>query len=220
MAKAWIKNLGGAVALSLGLPGFSVWAQESAVQNAILEGVQISSDKGEKPAENVVTCYFIFIDKPSSYFYEIRRKPNRLVFEFNDTKKGTAPIASISEPPISGFDMEETRVDVNKDVKGLTPEWHDVLRIRFSLDQIPQVTVADEYNVISFKYKWTNDPSKIKSYVQSDRSPLVFWGSAAGLTAAGGGVLAYYFLKPKGSTEVPPIPTDDLPTRPPDPTKP
>lgn len=67
--------------------------KKSKVQNAILEGIQISSDSGETAQEKIVTCYFIFRDKPTSYFYEAKQKEKEIVFEFNDVIVGPSPIS-------------------------------------------------------------------------------------------------------------------------------
>jgi hypothetical protein len=183
------------------------------VQSAVLEGIQISSEPSKEGNENVVTGYFIFRDKPSSYFYEVKRKTNKLVFEFNDTRKGESPVESQKQPPIEGFELEQRKTDVNKDVKGLNPEWHDMVSVTFNLSAIPKINVTDEYNVISFSYKWSTDPQKQKALV--DRKGSTNWGLMGGL--AGGGALAlgavlYFLLKPPP----PPVPdgaldTNDLP---------
>jgi hypothetical protein len=191
-----------------------LFAQPSSgiVQNAVLEGIQFSSEPGKEPEEKVITCYFIFRDKPSSYFYEVRKKTKKLVFEFNDTQKGTSPVASQKETPIEGFEIEQKKIDVNKEVRGLNQEWHDLISVSFDLSMLPQVHVSDEYNVISFSYKWTTDPLKIKNYVVQDdgKKNMVIWGSAGALVL---GSAIVYLLIPKGTTAKDgPLPTDDLPS--------
>jgi hypothetical protein len=188
------------------------------IQNAVLEGIQFSSEAGKAAGEKMVTCYFIFKDKPSSYFYEVKKKAKKIVFEFNDTQKGTSPVPSLQEAPIQGFQIEQKRVDVNKEVKGLTQEWHDLISVTFDMQKLPQIDVKDEYTVISFTYKWTIDPQKEANYEIKDESKnnIVMWGSIGGLGLVGGGIAAYYFLAPKksGSTPDGPISTDDLPSHP------
>jgi hypothetical protein len=193
-----------------------LYAQPSSgmVQNAVLEGIQFSSEPGKEPDEKVITCYFIFRDKPSSYFYEIRKKTKKLVFEFNDTQKGTSPVASQKETPIEGFEVEQKKIDVNKEVRGLNQEWHDLISVSFDLSMLPQVHVSDEYNVISFSYKWTTDPLKIKNYVvrEDDTKTKVIWGSV-GAFALGSAAFLYYRFGI--SHQGPPpgdIPTNDLPS--------
>ena len=164
------------------------------VQNAVIEGVQLSSEPSKEANESIITCYFIFRDKPSSYFYEVRKKTNKLVFEFNDTQKGNSPVASQKLAPIEGFELEQGKIDVNKEVKGLNPEWHDMVTVTFSLSAIPKINVADEYNVISFSFKWSSDPAKAKALVAHEGgvSPGAVVGISGGVLVAGG--IAGYFI--------------------------
>ena len=169
------------------------------VQNAVIEGVQLSSEPSKEPNESVVTCYFIFRDKPSSYFYEVKKKTNKLVFEFNDTQKGNSPVASQKFDPIQGFELEEGKIDVNKEVKGLNPEWHDMVTVTFSLSAIPRINVADEYNVISFSFKWSSDPAKAKALALHEGG--VNAGAVVGICGGvlvAGGVGGYFVWKALG----------------------
>jgi len=185
------------------------------IPNAILEGVQISSEAGTKPGEKVVSCYFIFRDKPSSFFYEIREKEKLIVFEFNDTKKSSSPIPPISEPPITNLTVEEKRINVNKEIKGLNPEWHDLLVAKFKVEQIPFITVNEEYNIISFTYKWSSDPAMVSEYVVKNKRKLVIPISLGVVGATGGAILAAYINKinEEKDTVAGPLSIDDLPVR-------
>jgi hypothetical protein len=182
-------------------------------QNAIIEGLQVSVEPGRAQDEVNVACYFIFRDKPSSYFYDINRREKKLVFEFVDTRTGSSPIAAVSQSPLREIIIEETQVDANKDIKGLNPEWHDMIRISFYLDYMPAFSVTDEHNIISFKYKWTTNAEKYKEYIEKDRFPMVFWLSAGTLGAIGIGALTYFLLPKKDKVEGP-LSTSDLPERP------
>jgi hypothetical protein len=182
-------------------------------QDAVIEGLQVSVDKSSVNDEIVVNCYFIFRDKPSSYFYNIDRKENKLTFEFVDARSGSSPIAALEQAPIREIVIEEDQTDANKDVKGLNPEWHDVIRISFELEYLPVISVSNEQNIISFNYKWTTDSEKIPQYLYKDKFPLIFWASGGVLGAIGGGVLAY-FLWPKKETVIDRVlKIDDLPSR-------
>jgi hypothetical protein len=189
---------------------------QSMVQNAVIEGVQISSEQGAEPDEKVITVYFIFRDKPTSYFYEAKHKEKKIIFEFNDTEKGVSPIPSAQEPPIEGFRIEQDKVDVNAQIRGLKPEWHDLVRVSFFMQGIPEINVKDEYSVISFSFKWSTDPDKVKEYVAGGgkRRKVLITSITGGVVAAGLGVgAALYF----GRTEPPeedsdgPLDTTDLP---------
>jgi hypothetical protein len=214
--KRTVAGIGGVFALFFIAPTYAQDAT-AVVQNAILEGIQFSSEDGKEPGEKVVTCYFIFKDKPSSYFYEVKKKQKKLMFEFNDTQKGDSPVPSLKEVPIEGFQIEQKKIDVNKEVKGLNQEWHDLIAVTFDLRKIPQIDVKDEYTVISFTYKWTTDPLKEKNYEIKDESKnnLVVWGSIGGLGLVGGGVAAYYILhKAPPAQPDGPVPLDGLPIHP------
>jgi hypothetical protein len=195
----------------------SVCAQEQdatgIVQNAVLEGIQISSEPSNDRGEKIVTCYFIFKDKPSSYFYEIKKKLKRLVFEFNDTQKGTSPIVSSGEPPLEGFAIEQKKIDVNKEVKGLNQEWHDLISVTFDLTKIPRIDVKDEYNVISFSYRWTIDPDKEKDYEigEDNRNRVVVLGTVGATGLIGGGIIWYFLTRKSSGGAEGPIPINDLP---------
>lgn len=204
--------LAAATAVTMFVAGAS--AQDEATQNAVLEGVQLSSEPGTEQGEKVVSCYFIFRDKPSSFFYEIKDKEKKLVFEFNDVKKGVSPVESMSEAPIKGFEVGEKRVNVNEQVQGLEPEWHSVVTVTFALDAIPIITVNEEYSVISFSYKWGTDPSKMDKYVQKDNKKK-YWliGGLAGAGAVGAAVAVIAVLggDDGGDGEDPVLDDKDLP---------
>jgi hypothetical protein len=186
--------------------------EPSNFQNAIIEGIQITAEKSEASDEKVISCYFIFRDKPTSYFYEVKIRDKKLVFEFNDTKTGSSPVPTASEYPIKGFKIESGKMDINKDVKGLMPEWHDLIRVIFDLDQVPKVHVSDEYSIISFSFKWSSDPSKYKLYTVKDNSKkvVIISTAAVGGVLVGGGVYALIkMLQPQPGEK--PISFDDLP---------
>jgi hypothetical protein len=186
---------------------------DAPVQNAIIEGVQVSPEPGDKPDEKVVSCYFIFRDKPSSYYYEVKMKEKKIIFEFNDTRASAAPVPSVAEPPITGFTIEQRKVDVNKDVRGLKPEWHTQIRIVFKVDQIPEIHVNDEYNIISFSYKWTTDPKKIDRYIVKDNTKKIIFWSTGGVGVVGVAAFLAYILRP-GPEPLDEISIEDLPKRP------
>lgn len=197
-------------------PAPTAAAPANPVQNAVLEGIQLSSEPGKVADENIVTCYFIFRDKPSSYFYETKKKLNKLVFEFNDTQKGTSPIPSTKQAPIEGFEIEQKKIDVNREVKGLNPEFHDMISVTFNLTALPQISVTDEYNVISYSFKWSTNPAKQASLTSKEGKA----NPAVVTTLTGGGVLilgvAGYFLYKaivKQPIQPPPdLDTNDLPS--------
>lgn len=186
--------------------------QESVVQNAIIEGVQLTTEQGETPDEKLISGYFIFRDKPSSYFWEIKPREKKMVFEFHDTKTGSSPVPSVSEAPIRGFKIEEGKIDINKDVRGLKPEYRDIIKVIFDLEAVPEIHVNDEFSIVSFSFKWTTDPTKIDKYVVKDNTKKIILLSSAGVGAVGLGALVYYLAtKPPPPAPDGPIDISDLP---------
>lgn len=194
----------------------------SPVQNAVLEGIQITKETSQVPDEVIITCYFIFRDKPTSYFYEAKLKEKKIIFEFNDVELGTSPIPSVKEPPIQGFRLVSEKVDANKEVVGLNPEWHDILKVHFFMDAIPEITVKDEYSIISFSFRWSTNPAKIAQFSQTpSKKGKVILFSLLGSGAALGGLGAFLFLKNDDGNQADdgPIDISDIPKHP-DPKKP
>lgn len=185
-------------------------SEEGEIPTAVIEGVQISSEPGERSDEKVITAYFIFRDKPSSYFYEVKIKEKKVIFEFNDTKTSGAPVESVSEPPIKGFTVEDHKINVNKEIKGLKPEYHNQIRVVFNVSAVPNVHVSDEYNVISFTYKWTTDSSKLDDYVITPPKTWPWW-VGGGTLLAGGGFAAWWFTRPPKPEKLEDLDISDLP---------
>jgi hypothetical protein len=185
---------------------------DSPVQNAVIEGVQITTDKGETPDEKIVSGYFIFRDKPSHYFYEVKLREKKIVFEFNDTKTGSSPVPSTAESPIKGFTILSDKVDVNSDVKGLKPEYHNLIRVVFDMEGIPDIRVNDEYSIITFSFKWSTNPQMVSKYTVKDKTPKIILWSTVGVGAVGLGTLAAVLIsKPEPSKPLGPLDIDDLP---------
>ncbi|MDR0307779.1 MAG: hypothetical protein LBI42_13210 [Chitinispirillales bacterium] len=187
---------------------------DSEFQDAVIEGLQFSSEPGGTEDEVIISCYFIFRDKPTSYFYDLNRKDKKLVFEFADARTGSSPVQVTEQSPIKGIVIEEMQVDANKEIKGLNPEWHNYIRVTMNLSHIPVISVSDEQNIISFKYRWTTNPEKYPQYIEPNRFPLVFWLSGGALGAIGIGLLTYFLIPKKENVIDPTLPIDDLPVRP------
>jgi hypothetical protein len=205
--------------------GFKVSAQEdlSLTRTAKLEGVQLSSEPGTEAGELVNSCYFIFRDNPSAFFYDLKKKEKKLVFEFTDVVLGEAPIESATLEPIKSFTVEARRVNANVDIIGLEPEWHDIVTVTFDLSRLPRISVTEEYSVTSFSFKWSSDPSRICKYAADCRDPgkIALIAGGAGALVAGGIVAAVLLIEPEEPTPAPqPLDPTDLPAHPTDPLSP
>lgn len=182
---------------------------------AILQDIQSSSEPGRSPSEKQVAVHFVFRGSPARYTYDLRPKKKKLVFRFLGARTGSHPIRSVDQRPLTDFHIEQDSVDVNRQVPGLEPQWHNVVTVVFDLKHVPVVTVTDQYSVITFSYTWTTDPSRIDDYVLRGRSNRTLLLSLAGLGGVGGGVLAAYLLKQQTDEAQPRevLRTEDLPQR-------
>jgi len=193
--------------------------KKSLVQNAVMEGIQLTSEPGVKTDESIITCYFIFRDRPTSYFYQTNPKHKTITFEFNDVELGTSPIPSTSQPPILGYTINHEMVDANKEIVGLNPEWHDVVRVVINLDRVPKIAVKDEYSVINFSFTWSTDIKTQDTLVEKlpvSMTKKVLIG-AGGVAAIGAGIGIYMLVKkPDGDTksENNDLNANDLPVHP------
>ena len=182
-------------------------------QYAVLEGIKVSILAGKTASEKNCTWYFVFKDKPSSYFYEFDKKNKKLVFEFNDAVAAVDSIHSMQEAPVSGFVVEQKKIDANRQVKGLTPDWHGLVTVTFALDKIPSVNVKDDNNIVSLNYLWTSDTALVKNYevLTPAKKKYVLWGSVGvGVVGITAGIIAGSSKSSKGSNQ---LSTSDLPER-------
>jgi hypothetical protein len=89
-----------------------------------------------------------------------------------------------------------------------------MVTVTFDLSAIPKINVTDEYNVISFNFKWSTDPAKIKALTdQKEKSnPGLIAGVTGGVVVAGG-IAGYLIWKAMGKNNggPPDLDTNDLP---------
>jgi hypothetical protein len=84
----------------------------------------------------------------------------------------------------------------------------------FKADHIPVIHVTDEYNIISFSYKWTTNPEKVEQYIVKDNTKKIMLWSTASVGGVGAGILGWYlFFRPQPQ-ELGAISKDDLPKHP------
>jgi len=194
---------------ALAAPGDSAIAQ-----SATLEGIQTTSQTGQKPSETNVSYFFVFKDKPSSYFYEFDVKNKKLIFEFNDAQLADSVSQNpVQNAPVTGITVTQKKVDVNSQVKGLTPEWHGLVTATLSLTKIPHINVKDDKNIISFDYLWTSDTAQEKNYESQKpvgKKKYLLWGAIGGVGVAG---IAVGIIAGSGKSQSSQLSTNDLPVR-------
>lgn len=193
--------------------------KKSKVQNAILEGIQLTVEPSETGNDTLISCYFIFRENPSSYFFSTDLKEKKIVFEFNDVVQGIAPLSSQELKPIKGFRIEAEKVNANEEIAGLKPEWHDIMKVSLFCDAIPILSVKDEYGVVSFSFKWSKDPEKQKELVLKEKKkPLIIGLVTGGIVGLGGLGLGLFFggddeAAPKENLSITDLPTHPTPNQ-------
>jgi hypothetical protein len=148
-------------------------------QNAVLKSIEFVSTPSEKVKDEFVgTCRFVFYNHPSSYFYYYsNHKKKSLTFEFNDVEPGKDTIPSTKLAPFTGFTLEDFNVDVNKEVKGLQPEFHHGVKVSINTEWFPHLVVSENVDTISFSYTRTTDTTRFHSYGGKNHVIIydVFW---------------------------------------------
>ncbi|MBF0432309.1 MAG: hypothetical protein HQK83_13575 [Fibrobacteria bacterium] len=129
----------------------------------------------EKVGDNIaksVTISFLFSDEPyygTTFFDYYDTTARALTLDFYDFKLGGSIIESVNEFPILRTEVEEMKIDLNKDVQGFQPDVRNVVRVRFFSDyHFPYDIGVDEFNMLTLKFKW--DENSIRQISKSDGS--------------------------------------------------
>jgi hypothetical protein len=184
-----------------------------AEEAAIIEVIQASTEPGLKPEEKIVSWYVIFQSKKASnYSYVMQENEKKLVFEFSNTK--CKQFSSLAEPPVQGFTIETIGSDTSKS-GSVSAASSSLVRVTFTLDAVPVIVVNDEFNIISFSYKWTTNPKKESEYIlKKSPNKIIIW-SAAGVAGVGLGIGGYFILRTTHTAPGPEgLSTSDLPVHP------
>jgi hypothetical protein len=167
----------------------------------MLQNILIEVDSGAAPGENVITTTFEFAKKPNTYFYYFMHKPNRLVFDFYDTRPNKEPLYLVTEPPFLSCKIESLQIDINKDVTGLQPDIKNITRITFISKYEIDFNVAPRQDHIVFSYNWSYDKIKQKKFIIAQKSYWWAWTLVAVGIAGGGGTAAYFLNAPPPPVE-------------------
>ncbi len=174
---------------------------EHANPSCTLEGIQVlKKENGKNPQD--VNIVFLLTEKPSVYFnyYDAGRKA--VVFDFYDTHIGESLMDSIHEPPITTSSVEPSRVDLNRDVAGLKPDFRDVVRVSLYTPRDFEYDVREEDNVITLSFKWNG---RWNTALKPQKTAFYWQFPLALVTAAGVGFTTYELLKkPAAKTQPPP----------------
>jgi hypothetical protein len=151
---------------------------------------------------------FIFIDQPSAYYHY--QNENLLTIEFHDAVlcKGEPP-ATI-QSPFADCRIFQGKVNINRGIKDLVPDFKDVLRIDLTIEDGVKMdlTSSIDFNVVTLSTAWTKS-AKILFDKPEERSKWWVW-VVGGVVGATGGIIAYLMTR----EEAEPDTTESLPPEP------
>lgn len=190
-----IKNA--AVLIALFLFTANVFAQLDLKEKAQLMGVQIDERDGTKKGVKKTDVSFIFTGKPTQYFHIFR--DSTLELQFYDAVVGDEKLQDIAQAPfMAGGTITTERLNVNKDIEGLSPLFKDVVRVVLPIEKgvYLDFTVSDDYNVITLKTDWSKTVKVGGTYTATKtKTRAIIIGSVVGVT---GGVIAYVLFGQDG----------------------
>ena len=195
-----------------------VFSQLDLKEKAQLVGVQLESKPGATKDETMTDISFIFIDRPTAYYHS--QKDNVLSVEFYDAVIGAEELPKIKQPPFTDCVIAMEKMDVNKDIEGMAPEFKDVVRVVFTLEAGVQIdyTMTDDFNVVTLSSAWSKTGSIVSKKTQK-KSKLWMW-IVGGVVGVSGATAAYLLLTQEtetgGDTTTPPWnpPEPRLPPKP------
>jgi len=164
------------------------------IQAAILDNITVEVETTAVAMERKVIVTFLLSQKPSSYFAYFQKKPNRLIFDFYDTKPGASPIYVIPDPPFLSCQIESFKIDINKEIAGLNPDIRDQTRVTFVSQHEINYRVDGEEEKAVLTYNWSLDRKKQLQYIVKKKSHWKLY-TLTGLVG-GGGVLAWFLREP------------------------
>jgi len=171
-----------------------LFAQLDLKEKAQLVGVQLESKPGAVKDETATDISFIFIDRPTAYYHNL--KDSVLTIEFYDAVISDQELTPIKEAPFSNSIITKEKVNVNKDIEGLQAEYKDIVRVVLTLQPEVKIdyTMTDDYNVVTFTSFWTKS-GKLKTTVTGSKSRTWMW-VVGGVVGVSGGVVAYLLTRP------------------------
>lgn len=191
-------------------PDVPMHSAESESLTCSFEGLQVFRQKHDNGPEEV-DIVFLLTEKPPAYFNYYDADKKAVVFDFYDTRVGESLIDTLHAPPITTSSVESVRVDLNRDVPGLKPDFRDIVRVSLYTPNDFEYDVREEENVITLSFNRSGvegplagapgSPSEGSQDTRQLRSGTAFyWQFPLALVAAGGaGFVTYELLKTSSS---------------------
>ncbi len=173
------------------------FAQLDLKEKAELMGVQVDERQGDKAGVQKTDVSFIFSGRPTQYFHTFR--DSVLELQFYDAVLGDEKLPEVAQAPfVSGGVVTQERLNVNKDIEGLSPLFKDVVRVLLPVEKgiSWDFTVTDDFNVITLKTIWSRTVKVGSELTQTKtRTKAIIIGSVVGVTA---GVIAWVLRPEEG----------------------
>ena len=177
-----------------------VFSQLDLKEKAQLVGLQLESRPGATKDETMTDISFIFIDRPTAYYHNL--KDNILAVEFYDAVIGSEELPRIKQPPFTDCKIANEKLNVNKDIEGMAPDFKDVVRVTFALEAGVQIdyTMTDDFNVVTLSSTWSKTGSIVTKRT-TQKSKMWMW-IVGGVVGVSGAAAAYLVLTQKTDTVV------------------
>ena len=123
------------------------------IRSGTLEGLILEKKTGLTPDAKEVSVTIILSKLPSAFFDYYDHDKKAIVLDLYDTRVGESQLDTIAEYPITGSKVENTQIDLNKEVAGLKPDFRDVVRVMFYSKYGLYYDIEEEFGVLNLKFK-------------------------------------------------------------------
>ena len=157
------------------------------VKTGTLEGLFLEKKVGPTPDVKDITITFVVSELASAFFDYYDPVKNCIILDLYGMKVGESNLDSIAEYPITMSKVEDTQIDLNKDIQGFKPDFRDVVRISLYTRYDISYEIEEEFGVINLKFKWSKKIEKRhtrSAYAKYWKVPLavgIFGGIAFGV---------------------------------------
>lgn len=125
----------------------------------------IFTERLRSSGDGPLNLVFLFSQEPVyglTYFTYYDSLEKAIVIDFFDTRIGESLLDPVKEFPIRGSSIEHLRIDMNKNIEGLHPDWRDMVRIRLYCDYaVPVKLYQDDFNMVNLLVEWEPDIPRV-----------------------------------------------------------
>lgn len=175
----------------------------SSVRSGTLEGLYIERTAGETPDAKEVSITFILSKLPSAFFDYYDPEEKAIILDLYDTRVGESELDSLKEFPITSSRIEDTQIDLNKDIAGLKPDFRDVVRVFLYSPYDFRYRIEEEFGILNLTFPWNKE---IEKQLKRSKS-AIYWRVPLAMGIVGSMGLGAYLIWFKDNNEeiIPPI---------------